>query len=66
MTLNRENNHTNGISVLKLVKNEVLLKILGIFCQKIQIQDGRQKPCNYANKHIKGGGSVSHDPCVIM
>ena len=44
MTLNRKNNHTNGISVLKLVENEVLHKILGIFCQKVKIQDGRQKP----------------------
>ena len=44
MTLNRKNNHANGISVLKLDKNEVLHKILGIFCQKLKIQDGRRKP----------------------
>ena len=44
MTLNRKNNHTNRISVLKLVKNEVLNKILGTFCEKLKIQDGRRKP----------------------
>ena len=44
MTLNRKNNHANGISVLELVKNEVLHKIVGIFCQKLKIQDGRRKP----------------------
>ena len=40
MILNRKNNHANGISVLKLVKNEVLHKILGIFYQKIKMADG--------------------------
>ena len=44
MTLNRENNYTNGISVPKLVQNEVLHKILGIVCQKLKIKDGRRKP----------------------
>ena len=44
MTLNRKNNHANGISVLKFVKNEVLHKILEIFCQKLKFQDGRRKP----------------------
>ena len=42
MTLNRKNNHANGISVLRLVKNEVLHKILRISCQKLKIQDGRR------------------------
>ena len=36
MTLNRKNNHTNGFSVFKLVKNEVLHEILGLFCQKLK------------------------------
>ena len=44
MTLNRKNKHANGISVFNLVKNEVLHTILGIFCQKLQIQNGRRKP----------------------
>ena len=46
MTLNNKNNHANEISVglLKLVKNEVLHKIVGIFSQKLKIQDGRRKP----------------------
>ena len=39
MTLNRKNNHANGISVLKLFKNEVLHKILGIFFQKFKMAD---------------------------
>ena len=37
MTLNRKNNHTNGISVFKLVKNEVLHEIVGLLCQNIII-----------------------------
>ena len=44
MTLNRKNNHANGISVFKLVKNEVSHTILGIFCQKLKIQDGQREP----------------------
>ena len=40
MTLNRKNNHTNGISVFKLVKNEILHEILGLLWQNIKIQDG--------------------------
>ena len=32
MTLNCKHNQTNEISVFKLVKNEVLHKILGLFC----------------------------------
>ena len=44
MTLNSKNNHANEISVRKLVKNEVLHKIVGILYQKLKIQDGRQKP----------------------
>ena len=66
MTLNNKNNHANGISVLKLVKNEVLHKIVGIFCQKLKIQDGRRKPWIYANKHIKEGKGVSRDRHMIM
>ena len=54
MTLNPKINHTNGISVFKLVKNEVLYKILGRSCQKLKIQDGQRKPFWIdANKHIK-------------
>ena len=44
MTFNRENNHTNEIGVFKLVKNEVLHKILGLICQKLKIQDGQGQP----------------------
>ena len=35
MTLKRENNHSNEISVFKLGKNEVLHKILGLFFQSL-------------------------------
>ena len=41
MTLKCKNNHSNEFSVFKLVKNEVLQKILGLFCQKLKIQDCR-------------------------
>ena len=44
MMLNHKKNH---ISVFKLVKNEVLHKILGLFCQKLKIQYGRQQPSCY-------------------
>ena len=44
MTLNRKNKHTNGISVFKLVKNEVLHEILRLLRQNIKIQDGRRQP----------------------
>ena len=43
-SLNRENNHANEISVLKLVENEVLHKILGRFYQKLKIQFGLWQP----------------------
>ena len=62
MILNRKNNHTNGISVSKLVKNEILHEILGLLRQKIKIQDGiRQPSCfdpymtlNHKNNHTSG------------
>ena len=41
MTLKRKNNHSTEFSVFKLVKNGILHKILGLFCQKLKIQDGR-------------------------
>ena len=41
MTLKRKNNHCTEFSVFKLVENEILHKILGLFCQKLEIQDGR-------------------------
>ena len=44
MTLTLENNHTSGISAFKLVKNEVLHKILGLFCLELKFQDGRRQP----------------------
>ena len=44
LTLKRKNNHSTEFSVFKLVKNEVLHKILGIFFQKLKIQDGRRNP----------------------
>ena len=42
MTLKRKNNHSAEFIVFKLVKNEKLHKILGLFCQKLKIQDGRE------------------------
>ena len=36
MTLKRENNHSTEFSVFKLVENEILHKILGLFCQPYQ------------------------------
>ena len=41
MTLKRKNNDSTEFRVLKLVKNEILHKIPGLFCQKLKIQDGR-------------------------
>ena len=41
MTLKRKNNHSTEFSVFKLGENEILHKILGLFCQKLKIQDGR-------------------------
>ena len=41
MTIKRKNNHSTEFSVFKLVENEILHKILGLFCQKLKIQDGR-------------------------
>ena len=41
MTLKRKNNHSTEFSVFKLVENEILHKILVLFCQKLTIQDGR-------------------------
>ena len=38
MTFKRKNNHSNEISVFKLGENEVLQKILGLFCRKFNIQ----------------------------
>ena len=60
MTLNRKNNHTDGISVFKLVKKEVLHEILGFFCQKLKIRYGRRQPFwIYANKHMKEKNETS-------
>ena len=66
MTFNHKNNHTNAIGVYKSVKNEILHKILGLICQKLQIQDGRGLPSwIYANKHIKEKNETSplHQMC---
>ena len=41
MTLKRKNNNSDDNSVLKLVKNEILHKILGILCKKFKIKAGR-------------------------
>ena len=62
MSLNHKNNHTNAISVFKLVKNEVLHEILRLLCQNIKIQDGRRQPScfdpwmtlNHKNYHTNG------------
>ena len=40
MTLKRKNNHSTEFSVFKLVENVIFHKILGLFCQKLKIQDG--------------------------
>ena len=45
VTWKRKNNHSNEFSVFKLVKNKVLHKILGLSCEKLKIQDGRD--CNH-------------------
>ena len=42
MTLKRKNNHPTEFSEFKLVGNEILHKIIGLFCQKLKIQDGRE------------------------
>ena len=44
MTLKRKINHSNVISVPKLVKNEVLHHILCFLFKKLKIQDGRRRP----------------------
>ena len=62
MTLNDKKN----MPMESVYSNEVLHKIVGIFCQKLKIQDGRRKPWIYANKHIKEGKSVSRDRRMIM
>ena len=41
MTFKRKNNHSTEFSVFNLVENVILHKILGLFCQKFKIQDGR-------------------------
>ena len=40
MTLKRKNNHSTEFSVFKSVENEILHKIISLFCQKLKIQDG--------------------------
>ena len=51
ITLKRKNNHSNVISVPKLVKNEVLHQILRLLFKKLKIQDGRRRQFwIYANK----------------
>ena len=40
MTLKRKNNHSTEFSVFNLVENVIIHKILGLFCQKLKIQDG--------------------------
>ena len=40
MTFKRKNNDSTEFSVLKLVENEILHKIPGLFCQKLKNQDG--------------------------
>ena len=42
MTLKRENDYSNAISVPKLVENKVLRQILGPLFQKLKIEDGRR------------------------
>ena len=41
MTLKRKNNHSTEFNVFKLVENVILHKILGLFCLKLKVQDGR-------------------------
>ena len=40
MTLRCNNNHSTEFSVFKLVKNKILHWIIGLFWQKLKIQDG--------------------------
>ena len=41
MTLKRKYNHSTEFNVFNLVENEILHKIIGLFCQKLKMQDGR-------------------------
>ena len=41
MTLKRKNNHSIESNVFNLVENEILHKIIGLFCQNLKNQDGR-------------------------
>ena len=67
MTLNHENNHTSGISAFKLVKNEVLHKILWLFCQKLKIQYGRLQSFWFnANKHMKEENETSPQHQILF
>ena len=40
MALKRKNNYSIEFSLFKLIENEILHKILRLFCQKLKIQDG--------------------------
>ena len=60
MTFNRKNNHFNVISVFKLIKNVELYEFLGLFCQKLTIQNGRRRPFWIdANKNMKEKNKAS-------
>ena len=40
MTFKRKKNRSTEFSVFKLGKNEIIHKILGLFCQTLKIQNG--------------------------
>ena len=42
-TLDHKKNHSNEISVFKLVKNKLLHNILGLFLKKLKIQDNQRQ-----------------------
>ena len=54
MTLKRKNNHSNEISVFKLGENEVLHKILGLFCRKFTFQ------------YMANGSHLGFDPWMTL
>ena len=60
MTLKRKNNHSKEIIVFRLIKNEVLHKILGFFGKKFKMADENhlgfdlKMNWNHKNSHTNG------------
>ena len=53
MTLKRENDYSNAISVPKLVENKVSRQILGPLYKKFKIEDGRRWPFRILPRFFK-------------